>query len=428
MSFKFDISESIKNNNEININYTYPTSNVNFNTLLSNITDGYIIMNFVSNTANVTIDRSEQYKSNKLYILRSRNLIKDVSYNSELIIEHTPMTNDSSQFKLFTYFPLNFINDPSNINPTTLNTNSKQIYYTDLSGNKVIIFTTPMQIHADISNITTTMDIFSIPPNNNYNYFYIPINESFTNYIIEPFSLIEGLTQTAYCQPIDMIDPSGATDANLTIPLTGKYTPNDATNNVLRTSINFMTFVLVLGFTYMMSPVIYNDYVIGLIGSSKTGQDKMNRIRSIDLYICFVFILSVFSLILQGIKTNNSASTVIGFLLGIFFVISFVIIQSKKMDPYWFKTIFGSGLPAETLYNNISVLDDFFKFLYDNLMIFLKNILIGGVVFFIIASFAYILGAFSTGGVFKSGDFIIYLSLFTIYITIAITTIRNGPE
>jgi hypothetical protein len=225
-----------------------------------------------------------------------------------------------------------------------------------------------------------------------------------------------------------MIDASGATDANLSIPLTGMYTPNDATNNVIRTAMNFMAFILVLGFTYVMSPVIYNEYVIGLIGKDVKGQDKMNRIRSIDVYICIVFILSVISLILQGIRSNNAAATVIGFLVGVFFVISFVIIQSQKIGPSWFKRFFGDGQKSETLYVNVSILDDFFKFLYENFMIFFKNILIGAVVFFIIVMFFYMLGAFSKDGVFKSGDLIIYLCLFTIYLTIAIKTIRDGAE
>jgi hypothetical protein len=435
----FNSEDSTKIDKNIKIEYNYSNTIINPNQILHTLnSDGYVQASFLSNgPANVTINK-KQWQSKNLYIIGSHHLIKDLSYNAELVIEHSPMTNDTSS-KLYTCFLLKsdssisksdidkliVLDNIKSAIPISLDTKSKQIYYTDSAKNDVIIFTSPIKIHSDISNINTVMNLFS---KNISEYHILPaVSENFTN-SIEPFSLIEGLTQTAYCQPIDMIDPSGATDANLTIPLSGMYTPNDATNNVIRTSINFMTFVLVLGFTYAMSPVIYNDYVIGLIGATKLGQEKMNRIRSIDIYICLVFVLSVFSLILQGIRNNNSASTVIGFLVGIFFVISFVIIQTKKMDPIWFKRVFGDGMKSETLYNNISILDDFFAFLYENFMVFFKNILIGAVVFFILSMFFYMLGAFSTGGVLKSGDFIIYLSLFTIYLTIAITTIRNGAE
>ena len=434
MSFNPEDSSKIDNN--IKIKYNYSNSIINPKQILHTLNDdGYLQASFLTNgPANVTMN-TKQYQTTNLYIIASHQLIEGLSYNAELVIEHSPMTNDTSS-KLYTCFllesdnsipatPIDKLivldNKPTPM-PISLDTNSKQIYYTDAAMNEVIIFTSPMKINTDISNINIMMNLFST---NTTTYHILPVSSTTTT---EPFSVIEGLTQTAYCQPIDMIDPSGATDANLTIPLSGMYTPNDATNNVIRTAINFMSFVLVLGFTYVMSPVIYNDYIIGLIGKSTTGQDRMNRIRSIDLYICLVFVLSVFSLILQGIKTNNPAATVIGFFVGIFFVSSFVIIQSKKMDPVWFKRIFGDGMKSETLYNNVSVLDDFFKFIYENFMVFLQNILIGAVIFFILIMFSLMLGAFSTNGVLKSGDFVIYLCLFAIYLTIAVKTVRDGAD
>ena len=237
--------------------------------------------------------------------------------------------------------------------------------------------------------------------------------------LFEGFSIIEGLTQTAYCQPIEMIDASGAQDANLTIPLKGLYTPNDATNSVTRTAINFMTFVLVLVFTYVMAPIIYNDFIIGLI--ELTDQSKMNRIRSIDVYMSALFIMATFSLISMGIKKNNPNSTIMGFFLGLFFVIGFVIIQSKKMDSDWESKVFGPN--SEALYDRISVSTDFFNFISTNIMVFVKNILYGVFIFGILISFLYLSGSFSKGGLMESGDGIIYVILLTIYLTIAISTI-----
>jgi len=250
------------------------------------------------------------------------------------------------------------------------------------------------------------------------------LHEPFTT---SPMTLIEGLTSTAYCQPIDVIDSSGAEEANLTIPLTGTYTPNDATNTVIRTAINFMSFVLVLVFTYVITPIIYNDYIVGLV--TLTGQQKMNRIRCIDIYITFVFSMAAMSLIGLGVRNNNPNSTIVGFFLGLFFIISFFIIQTKKMNADWFKETFASSKDTiiSASYNNINASSDFFGgFLLTNISIFftMVNLMIGGVIFFIVSSFGYLTGAFGDKGVLNSGDALIYLCLLTIYITIAIDTVR----
>jgi len=252
------------------------------------------------------------------------------------------------------------------------------------------------------------------------------ITELFTT---SPQTLIEGLTSTAYCQPIDVIDTEAAQEAELSIPLSGMYTPNDATNNIIRTSMNLMSFVLVLGFTYLITPIIYNEYIIGLI--EVTGQAKLNRVRSIDVYITGVFIMATISLISLGVRNNNPNATIGGFLLGLFFIISFFIIQSKKMAGGWFTETFSANKKSQgeiitANYDNVNMSSDFFGgFLFTNLMIFIKNIFIGAIIFFVFILFGYLTGSFSDKGLLNSGDGIIYLSLFTIYLTIAISIIRT---
>ena len=252
------------------------------------------------------------------------------------------------------------------------------------------------------------------------------INEPFTEM---PQTLIEGLTNTAYCQPIDVIDSEGAEEANLTIPLDGIYSPNDATNNMIRTSVNFMSFVLVLLFTYMLTPIVYNEYIIGLI-TELHGQDKMLRIRSIDIYICIVFITATVSLITSGVNTNNPNSTVFGFLLGLFFVISFFIIQTKKMNPEWFKEMF--SLPKSSTitanYQNItfpSMGSDFAGFFSENFWLYISNWMIGGILIGIIIVLAVLSNSFRDKGILNSGDGVIYLFLLSVYVTIAVSTIRS---
>lgn len=434
MSFQLNDSSKIDTSN--NISYNYSNVPIYLNQVIHTIpNNGYFQIPFVSNSVNVTINTTQQYKSTNLYITPSHNLISDISYSGELIIQHQPLTNGIN--KLYTCF---LLTSDNTITPTSidslittmdstnskqvdisLNTNSDQIYYYDKIGNQFIIFTQPIKISNNISSSNLNINLFNTPIS------YSIIKKNSKN-VIEPmegfslfegFSIIEGLTQTAYCQPIEMIDASGAQDANLTIPLKGLYTPNDATNSVTRTAINFMTFVLVLVFTYVMAPIIYNDFIIGLI--ELTDQSKMNRIRSIDVYMSALFIMATFSLISMGIKKNNPNSTIMGFFLGLFFVIGFVIIQSKKMDSDWESKVFGPN--SEALYDRISVSTDFFNFISTNIMVFVKNILYGVFIFGILISFLYLTGSFSKGGILNSGNGIIYVILLTIYLTIAISSV-----
>jgi hypothetical protein len=428
----FNIVDSTKIDNSIIATYNYNNSSIYLNQVIHSLQqDGYVQVPLLSTGSPNVIINSAQYKTCNLYITPSHSLIQGIAYEAELVIEHLPNTNDSSS-KLYTCFllqhnssePITSIDKLINLDSQdkgpvniSLDTRCKQIYYTDLNSNQVIIFTTPIKINSQVSTPTTptTKTLFSTNISK-----YSILNPTTGNIVSEPSPIIEGLTQTAYCQPIDMVDSSGAEDANLTIPLSGLYTPNDATNSVTRTAINFMAFVLVLGFTYLLAPIIYNDYIIGIIELS--GQSKMNRIRSIDIYICIVFILISFGLIANGMHNNSQSATVMGFFVGLFFVISFTIIQSKKMSNDWFEKAFPTideKLRAD--YNNIKT--DFGTFFSDNSKILLGFLPLGGVIYAIILSFGYLLGFFAKGGILNSWYGFLYMLILTVYITVVLATI-----
>lgn len=99
-----------------------------------------------------------------------------------------------------------------------------------------------------------------------------------------------------------------------------------------------MAFGLLFGFSFLMTPIIYNDFIIGLIEYS--GQGKLDRLRSIDMYICLVFIIISLGFIYFGITGLVPNLVVIGFFIGLFFIISMGIIQAKKISGSWFKDIF----------------------------------------------------------------------------------------
>ena len=468
-----NIDDKNKYNNNVKIDYNYNDIPIYINQFKNTIqNDGFIKIPYISNRTDPdviinkkqklfkinNVSKMKQYKTLMLYIIKSQNIINDISYNAELIVEHKSTTNDMT---LFTCFLLKFDNginmtnidelflDASNngqnditkkefslnnlVNENKKN-NKKTIFFEPDEKTSVVILTNPFLIKTSFDKrfVSLIPPLFTTSPSD-YKILEPEQNsEGFKNPLIEGFKnpLIEGLTQSVYCQPVEMTDPSGEilSEASLSIPLEGKYSPNRATNDIIRTAINFMAFVIILGFTYTMSPIVYNDFIIGLIETQ--GQQKMIRVRSIDIYISIIFILISFGLVSQGITNNSPNYTIMGFFIGLFFIIAFVIIQSKKMTGSWFEDTFklDNSTNIKSYYSNISVqvtIEDFMKFIASNFMFFLGKIYLGAMIFFTFAGILYLMGTYNKNGIMSTGHGIIYLVLFTIYMTILVSSVNK---
>jgi hypothetical protein len=119
-----------------------------------------------------------------------------------------------------------------------------------------------------------------------------------------------------------------------------------------------------------------------------------------------------------------------GFFIGLFFIIAFVIIQSKKMTGSWFEDTFklDNSRDIKSYYSNISVqvmIEDFMKFIASNFMFFLVKLFTGAIVFFTFAGILYLMGTYNKGGIMNTGDGILYLVLFTIYMTILVESVKS---
>jgi len=444
-----NINDTTKYKNDVQLSYNYNSVPIYINQFKNTIkSDGFIKIPYASNGTdpNVIIvddNKTLQYKTTDLYIIKSQKLI-DISYSAELIVQHKSTTNEKVLFTCFLLDSSNnldtttnidtFINDSENNGKNSppnktlslqnlITTNSgKTIYFKPDDNTTIIVLTIPFIIQTVFDSSLNNL----VPPL----FETSPTDYKIIEPIVEKFSTIEGFTKNMYCQPVDMTDPSGEiiAGASLSIPLEGKYSPNNATNNIIRTAINFMAFVLILGFTYMMTPIIYNDFMIGLIQTTATA--KLIRIRSIDIYTCIIFILLVLGFISQGVSDNNPNSTILGFFLGIFFIISFVIIQSKKMTGTWFQDTFSPdpNTTIKTYYSNINIqstIEDFFKFISENFMIFFGNLTTGLMAMFTFLCIFYLMGSFKKGGIMSTGNGLIFLILFVIYLTILISTKSN---
>lgn len=461
-----NINDENKSTNDLTIKFNYidiPISINQFENTIQN--DGFIKIPYISNGTDPNVitnynSQNIQYKSNKLYIIKSQNILQDTSYDAELIIEHTSTTNTNTLYTCFLLKSDVSLENPTNIdqlildasnngknnpNPKDLslenliqnNINKKIIYYTS-NNKKVIVLTNPLKIQTifDASFVNLTPKLFNINPTD-YKIIVMRPTEGFVTY--EGFqtnnNIIEGFTKNMYCQPVDMTDLSGGsitTEAELSIPLDGNYVKNASTNTIIKTAINFCSFVLVLGITYIVVPIVYNDYIIGLIDIANA-KLKINRIRSIDLYICAVFIMMTFGLISRGVNENNQSSVVMGFFVGLFFIISFIIIQSKKITADWLRMTFKELEPAmiTNYYTNVSVSNDFFNFIYENFSILyspITNLFLFFFIYSITVSFFAFMGAFNKNGILRSGGGHIYVFLFTIYLTVVLHSIINRPS
>lgn len=445
----FDILDSTKTNNRNTITHNYYSTQIYLNQFHRTIkTDGHIQIPFVSNRPepNIVSDLFPlQYTTLNLYITKSHNLIKDTSYNAELVIEHDPTTNNDSTH-LYTCFLLKTVSEQVNspidkiINPPTdvpsisltmnelINNQSNRIYYKDKKGNRVIIYTSPLSVNSTFNESLgePNTPLFETK-STNYSVILPTTQESASTPVKEGF--VEGLTKTAFCQPIDMVDPDLTIEPELSIPLVGKYTPSDATNSATRTAINFMAFVIVLGFTYIITPIIYDSYIVGLI--EYTGQRKMDRLRSIDIYTCGVFIYIIFSLITRGIQNRSTNLTLIGFFIGLFFIISIAIVQFKKLDGDWFEKTFKVNTDTIADYKNISI-NDLTGFFSENVSIILNpsNIYILLLIIGITVFLLMIFGGFSSnkknvrnsisGYIFTLS----YVTIFAAYITVVVSSMN----
>lgn len=464
----FNIHDPKKVTNDIVIEYNYVDIPIYINQFENTLNkDGFIKIPYVSNTTepNIIITNKNvktMYKTNKLYIIKSQNLVQDISYSAELIVEHKSMTNDNT---LYTCFLLNSKSElEEKTNEEGVNTNidelildasnngkndsktkklllqnltynnkkdkkkDKTIFYESNNGT-VIILSNPFEIQSTFGSnfINLNPKLFNIDQED----FKIigPKEEGFQN---QHQSVIEGFTKNMYCQPVDMTDLSGGSitsEPELSIPLDGNYIKNASTSTLVKTAINFCAFILILGLCYIIIPIVYNDYIIGLIEITNA-KLKLNRVRSIDIYTSIVFIFLILGMISRGINENNTASIMMGFFTALLFIISFIIIQSKKITTEWLRMTFNQAEPAEvvTYYTNISVSDDFFNFIYENFTILYKpitNLILFFFVYSVFIMFLTALGSFNEGGLLRSGNGYIYILLFTIYLTILVESIVN---
>ena len=342
--------------------YHYPTQKIYKSQYEKTIENGgYIKVAYPQQQSMINIDYAKYdsgYVTKNLYISKKIHSIDSVDFDGELLIEHVSNTNG---FKpLFVCIPLK---TDSNIKETHIDhlieqkIPSIEFNINDLLGEKeikiilyespgylteqsVILFTQPIKIKHSFDS----MQMVDVIKNYDESYKIIIATRQYLESNTPtptPTSALEGFetktkTSTAYCQPIEEIEPEVQTQANLEIPLKGKYSLQDSEYEYIKVVVSFTSYFLVMVFGYLGAPSLYRTLIIDLVLDNTKLTNCMaraGRLYSIDIYICVIMIMFIYALLSSGVKNNSKGQTTTALLVFIFFIVSMLRIYFYKVSP-----------------------------------------------------------------------------------------------
>ena len=401
MEFQFDLTKH-KDTTE-NINYNYYSTTFYRNQYEKTVENGgYVKLSYPSHSNKINIMSSvfpDHYLTTTLYILKKGNSAHNVDYDGELVIEHKSSTNSNA--RLYTCFLLKTSASPTigdtkiddllsatqdmisiNLNEIIQTEKIKEAILYDTQQAKVIVFTKPILVKSAFDSVSP-LELF---PSYSSNYSVVSVSQllgiNIAN-ITEGFK--EGVDGTdvvaaAYCQPIDETDPSIGENADVIIPLNSKLSINDATNNTLKTILNFFAFFILILAAVVVTPMMYNMFIVELVLDNKElllPQQKLNRVCSIDIYISVIFFGFAFSFINYGIANNVPVFTSVGFYVLIFYISALLYFQFNRTmnqeSTMKFLQKFLLGDRSQKMPSFDEVKNDISGLVVDNLKILLMN-------------------------------------------------------
>lgn len=417
MEFEFDLTKN-KDTTE-NINYNYYSTTFYKNQYEKTIQNGgYIKIPYPShpNKPNIISSMfSDHYVTTHLYILKKIHSIRGIQYDGELIIEHISTTNSNQRLYaclLLKSSPTSFLTKiddlilhqfsfnmpPSgaemnglaskglkdslaatttevtiDLNDFFMMESIKQAILYDANYTKVVVFTEPILVNSSFESISS-IELF---PSYSSNYSVLSAKPLLGINHVEVEGFKEGITDVvaaAYCQPIDETDPSIAENADVVIPLNSKLSVNDATNNSMKTILNFFAFFVMILAAVVVVPIIYNMFIVDMVldNIEKTPQEKLNRLCSIDIYVSVILLGFAFSFINYGIANNVPVFTSVGFYVLIFYLAAFLYFQYTRTmnEAFVAKFLQKFGEPLSSFDN---VKNDIGGLIVDNLKILFMN-------------------------------------------------------
>jgi len=356
MEFEFDLTKN-KDTTE-NINYNYYSTTFYKNQYEKTIQHGgYIKLPYPSHPNKPNIVSSvfpDHYVTTHLYILKKIHSIHGINYDGELVIEHISTTNSnqrlyaclllkssptSSFTKIDDLISKEAAASTTSTSAVTIDLNDffmmesiKEAILYDTNYTKVLVFTQPILVNSSFESISS-VELF---PSYSSNYSVLSVKPLLGINHVEVEGFKEGMNEdvvaAAYCQPIDETDPSISENADVVIPLNSRLSVNDATNNSMKTILNFFAFFVMILAAVVLVPIVYNMFIVELVldNIDLEPQQKLNRLCSIDIYVSIILLGFAFSFINYGIANNVPVFTSVGFYVLIFYLASFLYFQYNR--------------------------------------------------------------------------------------------------
>lgn len=349
-----DITKEPEKNQTINVNY--PKLSVSgINTNKGDFVSGTYFNNSSTQNVTYTINSIKNaYKAKELRIYGKLFAGLSINYNATLVIKNSKDTNSEDVYMCF-LLNTNRISQPTEIDKiliaatdsvevnisSTLNRGSGSDQYIVYDSRnymgpcKVIIYTSPVRIISPTDSFVFTTDWFQD----------ISLDEAPVYTIVDSVNAAD--EPWMVCENVDIDSDEMITSYNLPInsPILKEYGTVDS----FKTTVTFIMFLFLCMFSYLIIPPVYLMIINKIITRSKPANmgDK-DFVFYIDFALCFSIGLTGFILICVGglsEKIENQGDVLLsGFVISIIFIISYIVIQSKKMS--------GPFIPGITYSNN----------------------------------------------------------------------------
>lgn len=304
----------------------------------ANFNGGGSTPNVVYTKSNTTVN----FKATQLFIYGNVHVKNGISYTGELIIKNDPLTNAASTPSIYLCFILSYnsSNPVTDIDKIIKNTGttpisvqinstpdpstgSTYIVYnaTNDSGIPclVVIFTNPIQINSNLIGYSNKCDSLFITPNSGLTY-----------------SIVQSQSQGDWME-CDYVPIDSAEVATYSLPIQSGLIKDSNSMDSLRTSIMFVTFFIICVFAYFLIPTAYLALLSKLIKDDADAAKKKKVVLYMDYVLSFVLGATGLILICVGAfsdptKVDNTGDILLaGFAISIIYIISYIIIQAKKL-------------------------------------------------------------------------------------------------
>ena len=313
--------------------------------------DGYIKLPFTSYKSEThpnLVVNGQKYKTANLYVLVNSH---NTAFDGELILEHVPITNGNENF--YVCVPLKTQPGSSeqtvvdkiiagsfrthldvNLNPLLVtNKRGKMLS----NGSKVVYFSDPILI-------STPFYAFA----NTDNMLFPSLSEYVDDDTVDirkysgsaKMSGMEGFKEGAdgtddifECSPVD-----ASKDTVELVPLTtilGSANSDAATNQLLNTSVNFFSFLMVICVAAFVSPAVYRSFFVGFVDKViQNNANKPGNLKTFDVVIFSYFLAYCIYMVTTGLQARNQILSSVGVIFFIYlFLTTGIIIMLKQSNP-----------------------------------------------------------------------------------------------